>query len=400
MRFTMAKWGEGCGYGMNVSPEIVEPIPTSIPQEPTNNSSWSPHANSNRNFLCSVQEDDNRVDDSNENPDRFEFEIGLDDIPPLDRVENMVMQDDTPIGNTSGNDGFMNMDFTPYEDPNYNSEDEDFPSMTDWPLRDRSDSHPVASFNDIDAILSIIGDGHYFDDNGYVTEDGLGVCQFYCSKDHLKWVVHHYHINMNRTFRVRHSNKSVWTIECTNQECFWRLYASKRASDNEFIINTRTGPHECLMESDRLEHPHLTSAFMASIIRENVKGNVKFKIKDIKVAIEQKYSFKANYLKCWRAKEIAIAQLFGGWRKAYDLINPLLTTIQRANPGTRVEWFTRPSNNPTTCFFKMVCWAFGPAIEAFKYLMPVIGIDGTHISGRYKGKLLVSCGYDAEDQFV
>jgi hypothetical protein len=51
---------------------------------------------------------------------------------------------------------------------------------------------------------------------------------------------------------------------------------------------------------------------MASLIRESVKDNVRFIIKDIKVAIEQRYNFKASYLKCWQAKEIVIAQLFRG----------------------------------------------------------------------------------------
>jgi hypothetical protein len=82
--------------------------------------------------------------------------------------------------------------------------------------------------------------------------------------------------------------------------------------DDTFIINTRQDPHECIMSGDRLEHSHLTSSFMASLIRESVKCNVRFTIKDIKVAIDQRYSFKAPYLKCWRAKEIAIAQLFRG----------------------------------------------------------------------------------------
>ena len=69
-------------------------------------------------------------------------------------------------------------------------------------------------------------------------------------------------------------------------------------------------------------------------------------MKDIKVDIEQRYNFKVNYLKCWRAKEIAIAQIFGGWRQAYNLIRPLLDAIQRTNEGTKVEWFTVRTDNP------------------------------------------------------
>jgi MULE transposase domain len=47
-----------------------------------------------------------------------------------------------------------------------------------------------------------------------------------------------------------------------------------------------------------------------------------------------------------------------------------------------------------------VCWAYCPAIKAFKHYKSVIGIDDTHLSGRYKEKMLVACGFDAEDQLV
>jgi hypothetical protein len=76
-----------------------------------------------------------------------------------------------------------------------------------------------------------------------------------------------------------------------------------------------------------------------------VKFNVKYKIIDIKVMVEKIYHFKVNYMKCWHAKEILIAQLFGGWKQAYNLIVPLLGAMQNNNPGTKVEWFTVPTNN-------------------------------------------------------
>ncbi|GAV82152.1 LOW QUALITY PROTEIN: hypothetical protein CFOL_v3_25605, partial [Cephalotus follicularis] len=35
-------------------------------------------------------------------------------------------------------------------------------------------------------------------------------------------------------------------------------------------------------------------------------------------------------------------------------------------------------------------WAFDAAIEAFKYCRPVTCVDGTHLYGKYKGKLLIT----------
>jgi hypothetical protein len=112
----------------------------------------------------------------------------LDDINLEERVEKLVNQDTTLIGNTCGNDSFMTMDFTHFEDSNYNSKEELQETMTSWPLRHRSDSHLVASRNNIDAIVDIIDDCNYFDDEGYVTEDGLALGQCFRSNDHLKWI--------------------------------------------------------------------------------------------------------------------------------------------------------------------------------------------------------------------
>jgi hypothetical protein len=50
--------------------------------------------------------------------------------------------------------------------------------------------------------------------------------------------------------------------------------------------------------------------------------------------------------------------------------------------------------------FKSITWAYGPCIAAFKYLRPVITIDDEFLSGRYKDRLLMTCGYDAENKLI
>jgi hypothetical protein len=75
----------------------------------------------------------------------------------------------------------------------------------------------------------------------------------------------------------------------------------------------------------------------------------------------------------------------------------LLHAIQRTNPGTVIEWFTALTNDPDERLFQAVCWIYDMTIEAFKHCKPIIGINGTYLSGRYKGKMLVACGFDVED---
>ncbi|KAJ1698885.1 hypothetical protein LUZ63_007397 [Rhynchospora breviuscula] len=50
--------------------------------------------------------------------------------------------------------------------------------------------------------------------------------------------------------------------------------------------------------------------------------------------------------------------------------------------------------------FEAAAWTFGPCITAVPYIRPVISIDASFLSGRYKGKLLATCGYDPEQRLL
>ena len=49
--------------------------------------------------------------------------------------------------------------------------------------------------------------------------------------------------------------------------------------------------------------------------------------------------------------------------------------------------------------FGRVFWAFGASIDGFQYCRPLISIDGTHLYGKYKAKLLIAVAYDSNNEF-
>ena len=51
-----------------------------------------------------------------------------------------------------------------------------------------------------------------------------------------------------------------------------------------------------------------------------------------------------------------------------------------------------------TEIFQRVFWSFKPSIEGFQHCRPVMSIDGTHLYGKYKGKLLIAMGCDENNQ--
>jgi hypothetical protein len=75
-----------------------------------------------------------------------------------------------------------------------------------------------------------------------------------------------------------------------------------------------------------------------------------------------------------------------------------LGAIARTTPGTNFKISTYDTSDDNVKIFKSIVWAYGPFITVFKHLKPVITIDARFLSGRYKGRILMACGYDAENK--
>ena len=158
----------------------------------------------------------------------------------------------------------------------------------------------------------------------------------------------------------------------------------------------------------REDHECLTASLIADVIENNIKNDLCMSIRtvaDIVLAVYNNVTPKYNRL--WRGRELAIAQQFRSWEILYSLLRPLLMAICHNNPGSTHQFLTSPVRNketgqimPGVAQFRAVAWAFGPCIAAFQYLRPVISIDACFLSGRYDGRLLIACGYDAENQLL
>ena len=79
----------------------------------------------------------------------------------------------------------------------------------------------------------------------------------------------------------------------------------------------------------------------------------------------------------------------------------MLHTLKERNPGTYVDiqdsWFAEDS---TVKVLERVFFSFNICIEAFRYCRPVLCVDGTFLTGKYKGQILTAIGQDGNNQIV
>ncbi|XP_042014955.1 uncharacterized protein LOC121762988 [Salvia splendens] len=149
------------------------------------------------------------------------------------------------------------------------------------------------------------------------------------------------------------------------------------------------------------DHANVSSAMVAFCIKHHILKDPEYTPNSIIDDVKQKYHVEISYKKAWYARRKAIELVFGGWESSFEDLPSYMIELQKRTRGTIVEWHhDERHSTETQKLFKYVFWAFGPCVEAFQLCKPVLTVDGTHLRGRLKGKLLCAVGFDANKKFL
>ena len=109
-----------------------------------------------------------------------------------------------------------------------------------------------------------------------------------------------------------------------------------------------------------------------------------------------------TYGKAWHAKQIALAIHWGRWEEAYNRVPRILCSIHYYNPS--LKWFVDTGGmyfrDPLRLVLYRVLWLFAQTEHAFQFCRPVVLVDGTFLTGKYRGTLMMVAAVDPEDQIV
>ncbi|XP_074266095.1 uncharacterized protein LOC141588558 [Silene latifolia] len=237
----------------------------------------------------------------------------------------------------------------------------------------------------------------------YDVRGEFSVGQTFPNKRYLTEAITSYNLRVNQSFKIHESKPHTVTYKCGRRptSCSWTLRAlQKKLVSDAFTIVRYNGGHErsCVGDTMPIDHRNLRRTFISNAIRNIVEADWGLMVNAIIEIIIDKYNYKISYMKAWKAKQKALADIFGDWELSYQLLPRFFEDLKEANPGTVVQFVNYPTDDPNVVIFGWVFWAFGASIKGFPHCRPIITIDGTHLYGKYKGVLMISMGVDANDQ--
>uniref|UniRef100_A0A2N9G675 SWIM-type domain-containing protein n=1 Tax=Fagus sylvatica TaxID=28930 RepID=A0A2N9G675_FAGSY len=219
----------------------------------------------------------------------------------------------------------------------------------------------------------------------------------FSNKADVQYAAKIYSIERNQRYKMYESNLTQWGINCTNA-CSWKLRACQRKKHGFWEITKYSGPHTCTNIDVSKDGKMLDSNLIEREILNQVVADHGVKISTLDAQIFKQYNVKVSYYKLWDAKQKAIARAYGDWIQSYEILPKFMLALQEANPTTVVKFIKKYGFERNTERFQHVFWVFGPCIAEFVHCRPVISIDGTHLYGKYQGKLLIAMAQDANNE--
>ena len=128
-------------------------------------------------------------------------------------------------------------------------------------------------------------------------------------------------------------------------------------------------------------------------------------IKDVQALVKSRFHYNVKYGKAWKAKQAAFKILYGDWEEAYNRLPRLLLAMAATNPGmvhvVEPHWQKSTLHKGTRFrVFHRAFWAFEQCKRAFEHCRPIIAVDGTFLTGPFKGTLLVAIANDANNRLL
>jgi hypothetical protein len=161
-------------------------------------------------------------------------------------------------------------------------------------------------------------------------------------------------------------------------------------------------PHICGTLEVRHVHPQCTTRFLGRQIMSIVWAQSDIIVAALIEVIHGLTTYRVCYGKTWWVKEHTLALLWGDWRESYTKVPRLLNVISYFNPGTRciIDSYDQWLSNKKGRYYpvlKHVFWCFPQCVAGFTYCRPIVSVDATFLTEKYKGTLIVSIGMTMEN---
>ncbi|KAM2845960.1 hypothetical protein COP1_028340 [Malus domestica] len=210
----------------------------------------------------------------------------------------------------------------------------------------------------------------------------------FANREILKKAVKRYSILGGYDIGLKKNDRRRVTALCA-KPCPWRLHASQMQNDTTWQIKVLVDEHTC---SRVWRNKHFTFKLMAEKYIDRFRDDPRTDAKTLQTVIKREMELEVSLDQCFRARHEALELIRGSIAEQYGKVWEYCEEVIQTNVGSTMKVHANPP------FFQRLYVCLDACKRGFKAgCRPVIGVDGCHLKGAFKGQLLAAVGIDAND---
>nr|VDD55179.1 unnamed protein product [Brassica oleracea] len=195
------------------------------------------------------------------------------------------------------------------------------------------------------------------------------------------------------SYRIYKSTKTLFVATCRVSGCQWKARASVKHGTKTFWVTKYVETHTSSITDRIAQQKHCTPKYIDRLFIDCVGIIDVLNPQHIKDVMKNMFGMTLDYTTSYRVLLYAQEMVRGSAEDVYERLPSYLEKIKAANPGSITAIELDSLNR-----FKYLFLSFRASIRGFKYQRKVIVVDGTHLSGKYEGTMLVAAVQDGNFQ--
>lgn len=202
------------------------------------------------------------------------------------------------------------------------------------------------------------------------------------------------HLNCFEVATVK-STTVLYVLKCRDGACKWSLRVAKYKNSDRWSVRTYKKKHTCsrITTSTSTQFSRKgTPGLVASVVHQFYPGQFNTpKPKSLVGLVQRELGVNVSVTTAWRGRHKAINDLRGSPDESFTRLPSYLHMLEEKNHGT-VTYVECDEEKR----FKYLFIALGACIEGFRAMRKVIILDGTHLSSKHRGVLIVVMAQDPD----
>ncbi|XP_020426572.1 uncharacterized protein LOC109950842 [Prunus persica] len=219
---------------------------------------------------------------------------------------------------------------------------------------------------------------------GYISHEGQkfkgGVCEF---RDKLA----KYSIENGFKMKYLKNEPRCVTVVCAKKEsngCEWHVHAVKSNVNGIFYIKNLNNTHSCNGLIREKRNKAMGSCLVSSIVKDKVRSNPLVRAIELIIDLKENYGLDIPYHVAWYGKESTTKDLHGDEELSYAHLPWYVDVLKASNVGSHCVLDCGEDGSR----FQRIFICFKASIVGFRWCRPMLFIDGTFATNKYKGTFL------------